>query len=84
MVDYVTMLKIIHSDLQDLDEKADRFKHDIWKLNKAKDHNDDDIKALLTRVTSLEERLTKVEKEIKEQDGWWATSFPSMERLICL
>ena len=62
-------LKIVHSDLQDLDEKAERFKHDIRKLNKAKDHNDVDIKALLTRVTSLEQQLTKAEKNIKEQDG---------------
>ena len=69
MVDYVATLKIVHSDLQDLDEKAERFKHDIWKLNKAKDHNDVDIKALLTRVTSLEQRLAKVEKNVKEQDG---------------
>ena len=62
-------MKIVHSDLQDLDEKAERFKHDIRKLNKVKDHNDVDIKALLTRVTSLETRLTKAEKELKEQDG---------------
>ena len=69
MVDYVTMLKIVHKDLEDLDEKAVRSKNNIWKLNKARDHDDVDIKALLTRVTSLEERLTKAEKEIKEQDG---------------
>ena len=69
MVDYVTTLKIVHTDLQDLDEKAKGFKRDIRKLRKVDDHNDVDIKALLTWVTSLETRLTKVEKELKEQDG---------------
>ena len=75
MTDYVVTLRIVHNDLQDLDEKVEKFKSQIRKLNKARDENDNDIKRLLTRVSSLEERLTKAEKEIKEQDGSWVTSF---------
>ena len=69
-------LRIVHNDLQDLDEKVEKFKSQICKLNKVRDKNDDDIKRLLTRVSSLEERLTKAEKEIKEQDSSWVTSIP--------